>query len=184
MKRLFLFFVICAFAFVAQAQVRKFHYVDGGYWVKVDLNKKEFLPDGCGVDPMPIKNYKKVGNKESFTTYDGGYTTHHEFVKKTDTEYTYTYWITPSETIDKATHEVTTKEESGSGIKGTASEKVESKNPAKKVGDKMKGLFNKGKSVFKKDKGGSDSKSDKTSSDKSNKTTKKKPVDDGSLPEK
>ena len=46
---------MCAFAFVAQAQVRKFHYVDGGYWVKVDLNKKEFLPDGCGVDPMPIK---------------------------------------------------------------------------------------------------------------------------------
>ena len=32
---------MCAFAFVAQAQVRKFHYVDGGYWVKVDLNKKE-----------------------------------------------------------------------------------------------------------------------------------------------
>lgn len=79
---------------------------------------------------------------------------------------------------------MTTKEESGSGIKGTASEKVESKNPAKKVGDKMKGLFNKGKSVFKKDKGGSDSKSDKTCSDKSNKTTKKKPVDDGSQPEK
>ena len=105
-------------------------------------------------------------------------------MKKTDTEYTYTYWITPSEKKEKATHEVTTKEESGSGIKGTASEKVESKNPAKKVGDKMKGLFNKGKSVFKKDKVGSDSKSDKTSSDKSNKTTKKKPVDDGSLPEK
>ena len=41
-----------------------------------------------------------------------------------------------------------------------------------------------GKSVFKKDKVMSDSKSDKTSSDKSNKTTKKKPVDDGSLPEK
>ena len=39
-------------------------------------------------------------------------------------------------------------------------------------------------SVFKKDKGGSDSKSDKTCSDKSNKTTKKKPVDDGSQPEK
>ena len=36
MKRLFLFFVMCAFAFVAQAQVRKFHYVDGGYWVMVD----------------------------------------------------------------------------------------------------------------------------------------------------
>ena len=32
MKRLF--FVMCAF--VAQAQVRKFHYVDGGYWVMVD----------------------------------------------------------------------------------------------------------------------------------------------------
>ena len=27
---------MCAFAFVAQAQVRKFHYVDGGYWVMVD----------------------------------------------------------------------------------------------------------------------------------------------------
>ena len=39
-------------------------------------------------------------------------------------------------------------------------------------------------SVFKKDKGGSDSKSDKTCSDKSNKTTKKKPVDDGSQPVK
>ena len=55
MKRLF--FVTCAF--VAQAQVRKFHYVDGGYWVKVDLNKKEFLPDGCGVDPMPIKKLQE-----------------------------------------------------------------------------------------------------------------------------
>ena len=59
MKRLFLFFVMCAFAFVAQAQVRKFHYVDGGYWVKVDLNKKEFLPDGCGVDHMPIKKLQE-----------------------------------------------------------------------------------------------------------------------------
>ena len=59
MKRLFLFFVMCAFAFVAQAQVRTFHYVDGGYWVKVDLNKKEFLPDGCGVDPMPIKKLQE-----------------------------------------------------------------------------------------------------------------------------
>ena len=48
----------------------------------------------------------------------------------------------------------------------------------------VKGLSNKGKSVFKKDKVMSDSKSDKTSSDKSNKTTKKKPVDDGSQPEK
>ena len=47
-----------------------------------------------------------------------------------------------------------------------------------------KGLSNKGKSVIKKDKVMSDSKSDKTSSDKSNKTTKKKPVDDGSQPEK
>ena len=35
MKRLF--FVMCAFAFVAQAQVRKFHYVDGSCWVKVDI---------------------------------------------------------------------------------------------------------------------------------------------------
>ena len=59
MKRLFLFFVMCAFAFVAQAQVRTFHYIDGVYWVKVDLNKKEFLPDGCGVDPMPIKKLQE-----------------------------------------------------------------------------------------------------------------------------
>ena len=40
MKRLF--FVMCAFAFVAQAQVRKFHYVDGGYWVKVDIVLRKY----------------------------------------------------------------------------------------------------------------------------------------------
>ena len=42
MKRLFLFFVMCAFAFVAQAQVRKFHYVDGSYWVKVDIVLRKY----------------------------------------------------------------------------------------------------------------------------------------------
>ena len=187
MKRLFLFFVMCAFAFVANAQVRTFYNVEDGYWVKVDLNKKEFLQDGCGVDAEPIKNYKKVGNKESFTTYDGGYTTHHELVKKSDTEYTYTYWITPSETIEKATREVTTKKPTGDGydsaVPGSTSEKVGADNPVKNVGDKVKGLFNKGKSLFKKDKGGSDSKSAKTSTSKSNKTTRQH-VDDGSMPEK
>ena len=40
MKRLF--FVMCAFAFVAQAQVRKFHYVDGSYWVKVDIVLRKY----------------------------------------------------------------------------------------------------------------------------------------------
>ena len=54
---------MCAFAFVAQAQVRKFHYVDGGYWVKIDLNKKEFLPDGCGVDPMPKKTTRRSATR-------------------------------------------------------------------------------------------------------------------------
>ena len=39
-------------------------------------------------------------------------------MKKTDTEYTYTYWITPSETIQKATHEVTTNEEDSVGASG------------------------------------------------------------------
>ena len=38
MKRLF--FVTCAF--VAQAQVRKFHYVDGSYWVKVDIVLRKY----------------------------------------------------------------------------------------------------------------------------------------------
>lgn len=172
MKRLFIFCVMCAFAFVANAQVRKFYYVDGcGYWVQVDLNKKQFLADGCGVDPEPIKNYKKAGNKESFTTYDGGYTTHHEFVKKTDTDYTYTYWRTPSESKEKATIAVTTKGgSSGDGVKGKAMDKVDSKNPVKSVGEGVKGLFNKGKGLFKKDKS-KDSKSGK------NTKTQKKKVD-------
>ena len=33
---------MCAFAFVAQAQVRKFHYVDGSYWVKVDIVLRKY----------------------------------------------------------------------------------------------------------------------------------------------
>lgn len=168
MKRLLLFCVLCVFAFAAHAQVRTFYYKDSGYWIKVDLTKKTFLPDGCGVDPMEIKNYKKAGNKESFTTYDGGYTTHHEFVKKSETDYTYTYWITPSESKEKAVIEVTTK--GGSFGDDSAEGKVADKNPLKSVGDGVKGLFNKGKGLFKKDKG--------------SKTPKKAPVDDGSMPEK
>ena len=65
---------MCAFAFVAQAQVRKFHYVDGGYWVKVDLNKKEFLPDGCGVDHMPIKKLQEGRQQGIVLPPDSGYT--------------------------------------------------------------------------------------------------------------
>ena len=44
---------MCAFAFVANAQVRKFYYADSGYWIKVDLNKKTFLADGCGSEADP-----------------------------------------------------------------------------------------------------------------------------------
>lgn len=179
MKRLLLFCVLCVFAFAAHAQVRTFYYKDSGYWIKVDLTKKTFLPDGCGVDPMEIKNYKKAGNKESFTTYDGGYTTHHEFVKKSETDYTYTYWITPSESKEKAVIEVTTKGGSfgNDSAEGKVAGKVADKNPLKSVGDGVKGLFNKGKGLFKKDKGSKNA-------DKGSKTPKKAPVDDGSMPEK
>lgn len=157
-------------------QVRTFHWKDGGYWVKVDLDKKTFLADGCGVDLEAIKNYKKSGNKESFTTSDGGRTTHHEFTKKTDTDYTYTYWYTPSEKIEKATAEVTTKGSDEGGVAGKASDKVASKNPVSRVGSSVKGLFNKGKGLFKKDK--------TADSGKGNKKSGNQPVDDGSKPEK
>lgn len=174
---------MCAFAFVANAQVRKFYYADSGYWIKVDLNKKTFLADGCGSEADPISNYKKAGNKETFTTYNGGFTTHHEIIKKTDTDYTYIYWRTPSETIEKATQEVTTVEPSytdsddGEGkAAGKTTGKMASKNPLKSVSNGAKGLFNKGKGLFKKDKG--------SQSGKSSKTSEKAPVDDGSMPEK
>ena len=109
MKRLLLFCVFCVFAFVANAQVRTFYYKDSGYWVKLDLTKKVFILDGCASEPMRVLNYKKTGNKESFTTTDNGLTTHNEFVKKSDTDYTYYYWTTPSESKEKAVIEVTTK---------------------------------------------------------------------------
>ncbi len=181
MKRLLLFCVVCAFAFVAHAQVRKFYYVGEYYWVKVDLDKKEFLADGCGTESDPISNYKKVGNKETFTSYNGGYTTHHEFVKKSETEYSYTYWRTPCETIEKSTIEVTTKEPSAAvdeGVKDNETGKVVPKKPTKTVGNGVKGLLNKGKGLFKKDK------SNPNNSNKSNNTPQNAPIDDGSLPEK
>ena len=178
MKKLLLIAALCAITFVANAQVRTFHFKDGtGYWVKVDLTKKTFLADGCGVDPETIKNYKKSGNKESFITSDGGRNTHHEFVKKSETDYTYTYWYTPSETIDKAVVEVTTKGGSSGGeggVKGKATEKVASKNPLNKVGSGVKGLFNKGKGFFKKDKGDAG----KSNTAKVKKETKAQPADD------
>lgn len=183
MKKLLFIAAFCAATVIANAQqVRTFHFKDGsGYWVKVDLNKKTFLADGCGTEDEKVQNYKKTGNKESFTTSDGGRTTHHVFTKKNDTDYTYTYWYTPSETVTKAVVEVTTKEESHGGAAGNASgkasDKVASKNPLNKVGSGVKGLFGKGKGLFKKDKG-------KTDAGKNNKEPKNQPVDDGSKPEK
>lgn len=183
MKKFMIVMALCATALVANAQqVRTFHFEGGGYWVKVDLNKKTFLADGCGVETEKIQNYKKTGNKESFTTYKGGYTTHHVFTKKNDTDYTYTYWYTPSESKDKAVVEVTTKGSDDGSVAGKASgkvsEKVASKNPVNKVGNGVKGLFNKGKGLFKKDKGNAKAES------KNNKEPKNQPVDDGSKPEK
>ena len=71
--------------------------------------EQENVPaDGCGSEADPISNYKKAGNKETFTTYNGGFTTHHEIIKKTDTDYTYIYWRTPWRDNEKATQEVTT----------------------------------------------------------------------------
>ncbi len=164
MKRLMFVMTLCAAALMAEAQqVRTFHFKNGGYWVKVDLDKKTFLADGCGAKSETIKNYKKSGNKESFTSSSSGdwRTTHHEFVKKSDTDYTYTYWYTPSETKDKTVVEVTTKGSSaGDGsVKGKVAEKVSEKNPLNKVGSGAKNLFNKGKGLFKKDKSNTDSKS-------------------------
>ena len=67
MKKFLVIMAMLAATVAADAQqVRTFHWKDGGYWVKVDLDKKTFLADGCGVDPETIKNYKKSGNKESF----------------------------------------------------------------------------------------------------------------------
>lgn len=181
MKRLLLFCVFCVFAFVANAQVRTFYYKDSGYWVKLDLTKKVFILDGCASEPLRVLNYKKTGNKESFTTTDDGLTTHYEFVKKSDTDYTYYYWTSPSESKEKAVIEVTTKPVT---IKDELeedkpTETVAEKNPIKSVSDGVKGLFNKGKSLFKKDKSKGSS-----NAGKSIKAPKSAPVDDGSMPEK
>lgn len=185
MKKLFVIMALSATALAANAQqVRTFYWKEDGYWVKVDLAKKTFLADGCGTDTEKILNYKKSGNKESFTTSDGGRTYHHVFTKKSDTDYTYTKWYTPSETVEKSSVEVTTKAPSGSGGvttgKTSASGNVAEKNPVKSVGNGVKGLFNKGKSLFKKDKG----KTDTGSNAKAEKKPNTQPVDDGSMPEK
>ena len=165
--------MFAATATATAQQVRKFYWKDSGYWVKVDLNKKTFLADGCGTEDEKIQNYKKSGNKESFTTSDGGQTTHHVFTKKNETDYTYTYWYTPSETKDKATVEVTTKDPNG-GVSGKATGKVTNKATGKASG--VKGLLNKGKSLFKKDKGNAGN--GKADSGKGTKTTKSQPKDD------
>lgn len=177
MKKLLVIMAMFAATVSATAQqVRKFYWKEGGYWVKVDLNKKTFLADGCGTEDEKIQNYKKNGNKESFTTSSGGTTTHHVFTKKSETDYTYTYWYTPSETKDKATVEVTTKGGSagGDGVKGKAADKAASKVTGKAGG--VKGLLNKGKSLFKKDKGNANN--GKADSGKGTKTTKSQPKDD------
>lgn len=182
MKKLFIMAVLCtATVTVSAQQVRTFYWKDSGYWVKVDLNKKSFLADGCGTEDEKIQNYKKNGNKESFTTYNGGFTTHHVFTKKSETDYTYTSWRTPSETIEKSSVEVTTKGSSTNdeGKSGKVADKVSSKSPASKLGG-VKGLLNKGKSLFKKDKGDSG----KQNSGNGTKKVKAQPVDDGSMPEK
>lgn len=179
MKKLLVIMAMFATTVTATAQqVRKFYWKDSGYWVKVDLNKKTFLADGCGTESEKIQNYKKSGNKESFTTYDGGFTTHHVFTKKSETDYTYTHWRTPSETIEKASDEVTTIEPNDCPATGKATDKATSKATSK-VGDKMsgvKGLLNKGKSLFKKDKGKADS--GKSDSGKTTKENKSQPKDD------
>ena len=94
MRRLLLTFaVLSTFALTANAQdVRKFTYDVGGYWVKLDTKNMRFLMDGCGEEEWDkVLNYKKVGNKESFSTKSGsGGTIRHEFVKKSENKYTYT----------------------------------------------------------------------------------------------
>lgn len=74
MRRLLLTFVVLStFALTANAQdVRKFTYDVGGYWVKLDTKNMRFLMDGCGEEEWDkVLNYKKVGNKESFSTKSG-----------------------------------------------------------------------------------------------------------------
>ena len=69
MKKFLVIMAMLAATVAADAQqVRTFHWKDGGYWVKVDLDKKTFLADGCGVDPETIKNYKKSGNRRTSKT--------------------------------------------------------------------------------------------------------------------
>ena len=71
---------------------------------------------------------------------------------------------------------MTTKDSDKGGVAGKASDKVSSKNPVNRVGNGVKGLFNKGKGLFKKDK--------TADSGKGNKKSDSKSVDDGSKPEK
>lgn len=144
MRRLLLkFAVLSTFALTANAQdVRKFTYDVGGYWVKLDTKNMRFLMDGCGEEEWDkVLNYKKVGNKESFSTKSGtGGTIRHEFVKKSENKYTYTITY-PG--YKPQTENVTVGSDAPSA-------KEAAKNPVKAASDGVKGLFNKGKGLFKK----------------------------------
>lgn len=144
MKQLLLSFaVLSTFALAANAQdVRKFTYDVGGYWVKLDTKNMRFLMDGCGEEEWDkVLNYKKVGNKESFSTKSGsGGTIRHEFVKKSKNKYAYTITYPGSK---PQTENVTVGSDAPSA-------KEAAKNPVKAASDGVKGLFNKGKGLFKK----------------------------------
>lgn len=98
--------------------------------------------DGCGEEEWDkVLNYKKVGNKESFSTKSGsGGTIHHEFVKKSENKYAYTITYPGSK---PQTENVTVGSDAPSA-------KEAAKNPVKAASDGVKGLFNKGKGLFKK----------------------------------
>lgn len=144
MRRLLLSFaVLSTFALAANAQdVRKFIYDEGGYWVKLDTKNMRYLMDGCGEEKWDkVYNYKKVGNKETFSTKDNsGQTMRHELVKKGENKYVYTITYPGSQ---QQVQNVTVGSDAPSA-------KEAAKNPVKAASDGVKGLFNKGKGLFKK----------------------------------
>lgn len=144
MKRLLLSFaVLSTFALAANAQdVRKFIYDGNGYWVKLDTKNMRYLMDGCGEEEWDkVFNYKKVGNKETFSTKSrSGETLRHELVMKSENKYVYTITYPGSQS---QVQNVTVGSDAPSA-------KEAAKNPVKAASDGVKGLFNKGKGLFKK----------------------------------
>lgn len=174
MKKLFLLAMGCFMAAITvSAQPQKYYYLyfEGqedmmvGSWIIVDREKMQCVYDGDSDGTAIIKNYKKVGNKETFAVYDKNDPTmlieNFEIVTtETKTTITRIYKehktgpiVVGDEKQRDAHHEkVYGKKSSGTPAKEQSAEVP--KNPADKAKGKVTGgvkkVFNKGKDLFKK----------------------------------